>query len=175
MFVCPAMSSFPWDSLPSLLLGWFKWQMTHPSILSRADTNGWMDGYRLPIKSCELPVNRRCVGEVCPSLLLEMVLFACSGADMTGFLAAGTSDHSCTNNKNSGYLKQQTDSSSCSLAQIPLLLCDSFWPAGHQVLSMQGPHISLLDICGIWGAFYSGIPLTVSHVFTTASKLHHQL
>lgn len=58
-----------------------------------------MDGYRLPIKSCELPVNRRCVGEVCPSLLLEMALFACSGADMTGFLAAGTSDHSCTNNK----------------------------------------------------------------------------
>lgn len=87
--------------------------------------DGWMDGRRLPIKWCELPVNRRRVGDVCPSLLLETVLFACSGADMTGFLAAGTCERSCTNNKSSGYLSQQADSSSCSLAQIPLLLCDS--------------------------------------------------
>lgn len=44
---------------------------------------------------------------------------------MTGFLAAGTCDHSSTNNKKGGYLSQQTGSSSCSLARIPLLLCDS--------------------------------------------------
>lgn len=55
--------------------------------------NGRTRGYRLPIKLRVLPVNRRHVGDVCPSLLLEMVLFACSGADMTGFRAAGTSDH----------------------------------------------------------------------------------
>lgn len=44
---------------------------------------------------------------------------------MTGFLAAGACDHSTTNNKKGRYLSQQTGSSSCSLAWIPLLLCDS--------------------------------------------------
>lgn len=44
---------------------------------------------------------------------------------MTSFLAAGTCDHSSTNNKKGGYLSKQTGSSSCSLALIPLLLCDS--------------------------------------------------
>lgn len=44
---------------------------------------------------------------------------------MTGFLAAGTCDHSSANNKTGGYLKEQTGGSSCSLARIPLLLCDS--------------------------------------------------
>lgn len=44
---------------------------------------------------------------------------------MTGFLAAGTCDHSSTNNKKGGYLSKQTGGSSCSLALIPLLLCDS--------------------------------------------------
>ena len=44
---------------------------------------------------------------------------------MTGFLAAGTCDHSSANNKKGGYLSQQTGGSSCSLALIPLLLCDS--------------------------------------------------
>lgn len=44
---------------------------------------------------------------------------------MTGFLAAGTCDHSSTNNKKGGYLSQQTGGPSCSWARIPLLLCDS--------------------------------------------------
>ena len=44
---------------------------------------------------------------------------------MTGFLAAGTCDYSSTNNKKGGYLRQQTGGSSCYLARIPLLLCDS--------------------------------------------------
>lgn len=53
--------------------------------------DGWI--YMPAAEHCEPLLNRRCVGD-CPSPLLETALFGGSGADTTGFLAAGTRDRS---------------------------------------------------------------------------------
>lgn len=127
----PAVTSLEplWDSRSSLhlLLNLFQRKgLTRdmsPHRLCEGDT--WLDGCRHTVDHCVLPLNRRCVGESCPSPHLETTPFASSVADMTGFLASSQCDRSSANNKSSSYLSQQTCSFSCSLAQIPLLLCDS--------------------------------------------------
>lgn len=80
----PAVSSLEplGDSRSSLhlLLNLFHWRgLTRdmsPHRLCEGDT--WLDGCRHTVDHCELPLNRRCVGESCPSPHLETALFASS-------------------------------------------------------------------------------------------------
>lgn len=87
------------------------------------ETHGWMDTCLLEITaSCHLTGGVWANRPISPFRNSIICFF---WDITTGFRAAAARDYSTTNNKISRYLSQQTDSSSCSLAWIPLLLCDS--------------------------------------------------
>lgn len=107
---------------------------TCPFIFSRRETHGWMDTCLL-----ETTVSCHITGGVWASLPISAFRnsiiclfwdrydwFPCR-RHMWPFLHKQKKKKK----KKGGYLSQQTGGSSCSLAQFPFLLCDTFWPAGH--------------------------------------------